>query len=62
MNIIERAKLQNVGVKQLSTNLKINRSTFYRKQKNNSFTIKEAKILSALLKLNNSEIIEIFFN
>ncbi|WP_318529813.1 XRE family transcriptional regulator [Ligilactobacillus salivarius] len=40
----------------------IDRTTFYRKMKNGSFTVKEAKMIANVLPLSKDEAIEIFFN
>lgn len=51
-------------VEKLSEALNINQSTFFRKMRNNgeTFTIKEAQLISKLLKLNLNEVNEIFFS
>ena len=49
------------NVESLSAELGINIGTFYRKLKNNSFSIKEASELKKILSLTSEEAIAIFF-
>lgn len=56
--IVERETTQE----NVAHEIGIDRSTFYRKMKNDSFTIREAKMIARVIPLSKDEAIEIFFN
>lgn len=56
--IVERETTQE----NVAHEIGIDRTTFYRKMKNGSFTVKEAKMIANVLPLSKDEAIEIFFN
>lgn len=56
--IVEKGKT----VEDVSTELGINPSTFYRKLKNNSFEIREADSIATILSLSGTEACAIFFS
>ena len=51
----------NTNVEELSQKIGIDHSTFYRKLKNNSFSIEEADKIAVALSLTNEEATAIFF-
>lgn len=55
---------QNLSIELLSEKIGIDKSTFYRKLKENGkkFTIEEVIKMSQVLKLNSKQVDEIFFN
>lgn len=55
--IIER----ETTIEQLSLKLDIDRVTFYRKMKNNSFYVHEVETIAKELRMTNKEISDIFF-
>lgn len=62
MNALKaRIKKQGYSIRTFSRLVGMNTSTFYRKIKNNSFDIKEARRISLLLQLTSEEFEIIFF-
>ena len=61
-----RGRIVGAGstIEALAVNIGINRSTFYRKMKNqgNTFTVEEMNKIVAALQLNEKEASEIFFD
>ena len=55
--IIER----ETSIEQLSFKMSIDKATFYRKMKNNSFYVHEVEAIAKELRLTNKEINDIFF-
>ena len=53
---------KNTNIEELSRKIGINYATFYRKLKNNSFSIEEADKIAAALSLTNEEATAIFFS
>lgn len=56
--IVEKGK----NIHEVSAELSINPSTFYRKMKNSSFEIREATKLMEILSLTREEAVAIFFS
>ena len=52
---------RGITAARLSEYMGINIATFYRKLKNNYFTLKDASIMSQILELSNADIVDIFF-
>lgn len=53
---------KSTNIKELSREIGINHTTFYRKLKSNSFSIEEADKIAAALSLTNEEATAIFFS
>jgi len=53
---------KNTNIEELSRKIGINHATFYRKLKNNSFSIEEADKIAVALSLTNEEATAIFFS
>lgn len=65
MNLAEfKAEMirQNKSVSELAKSISVSVATFYKKQKNNSFTIGEIKTIANELSLSESVMFKIFFN
>jgi len=58
-----RGKIVENGytVTSLAPKIGMDRATFYRKMKDQSFTVREAVVISKVLDLNSDEIMAIFF-
>lgn len=58
-----KAKCVEVGIniETLAKAINIDTSTFYRKMKEESFSIKQANLISKTLELNHNEVMSIFF-
>lgn len=58
-----KAKMVELGIsaEELSKKIGIDRGTFYRKLKNNSFFVKEVEVVADTLKLTPEEVSDIFF-
>ena len=56
--IVEKGK----NIHEISAELSMNPSTFYRKMKNDSFEIREAAKLMEILSLSREEAVAIFFS
>lgn len=52
---------KNTTIEELSKQIGINKSTFHRKMRNNSFFVNEVDIIAKNLQLNSEEISDIFF-
>lgn len=53
---------KGINIETLSKNVDMNCSSFYRKMKDDSFSVEEARRIAANLELTQMEINDIFFN
>lgn len=53
---------KRLSIAALAAQIGIDRATFYRKMRNETFTVREAVAISKALELNSEDIMIIFFN
>lgn len=53
---------KGLSIKELAERIGVDRTTMYRKMKEESFTVREAVLISKELSLTSEEVMAIFFN